>query len=170
RDGIWFLSLEVASAVMLAARYAVGAPYHLGDLSVSEHGGTVVYAGARRGGEPSYHLVIRPGERIQPSDRDIWLTSRWRGYTGRFGLLFETPVEHEPWPLSSGTIEQFSETLTSSAGLPAPRGEPVVHYSEGVRNVRLGASRPLLRERADSAAAMGDPTRHGAGHAQGTSG
>jgi uncharacterized protein YqjF (DUF2071 family) len=166
---VWFLSLEVASAVMLAARYAVGAPYHLGDLSVSEHGGTVVYAGARRGGEPSYHLVVRPGDRIQPSDRDIWLTSRWRGYTRRFGILFETPVEHEPWPLSGGSIEQFSETLLSSAGLPAPGDEPVVHFSEGVRDVRLGASRPLLREHRNDAAAVGDATPRGTGHARGTS-
>ncbi|NMI01674.1 DUF2071 domain-containing protein [Pseudonocardia sp. K10HN5] len=166
RDGVWLLSLEVASAVMLTARYAVGAPYHLGDLSVSEHGGALVYAGARRGGEPSYHLVIRPGERIQPSDRDIWLTSRWRGYTRRFGILFETPVEHEPWPLSTGVIEQFSETLANSVGLPAPAGEPVVPFSEGVRNVRLGASRPLLRQPAHGTAAGGDPPRPGTGRAQ----
>jgi uncharacterized protein YqjF (DUF2071 family) len=43
--------------------------------------------------------VLRPGDPIQPSDRDIWLTGRWRAYTRRFGILFETPVEHEPWPL-----------------------------------------------------------------------
>jgi hypothetical protein len=146
RDGLWFLSIEVASAIMLAARCAVGAPYHLGDLSVSEHVDTIVYAGARRGGTPSYHLVIRPGERIQPSDRDIWLASRWRGYTRRFGILFETPVEHEPWPLTNAAIEQSSESLLSSAGLPTPAGEPVVHFSPGVRDVRLGASRPLLTE------------------------
>jgi uncharacterized protein YqjF (DUF2071 family) len=170
RDGVWFLSIEAASAMMLAARCAVGAPYHLGDLSVSEHGGTVVYAGARRGGQPSYHLVVRPGERIEPSDRDIWLTCRWRGYTRRFGILFETPVEHEPWPLSSAIIEQFSETLVSSAGLPTPDREPVVHFSEGVRHVRLGVPRPLLGERADDAVGMDDPTRPGTGHAQGTSG
>ena len=144
RDGVVFLSLEVASAVMLTAR-AVGAPYHLADLAVTEHDGTVTYAGARRGGHPSYQLVIKPGRPIEPTDRDIWLTSRWRGYTSRFGILFETPVEHEPWPLSGGAVEQFSETLTRSAGLPEPAAEPVVHFSEGVRNVCLGASRPLLR-------------------------
>ena len=149
RDGIWFLSLEVGSAAMLAARCAVGAPYHLGDLSVSEHEGTVVYAGARRGGDPSYHLVVRPGDAIQPSDRDIWLTSRWRAYTRRFGILFETPVEHEPWPLFTGVIEQLTEKLVRSAGLPAPDGDPVVHFLPGVRNVQIGASRPLpeLRHR-----------------------
>src|SRR3954447_5195299 len=99
RDGIWFLSLEVGSAGMLAARYAVGAPYHLGDLSLSEYDGVVAYAGARRGGEPSYHRVVGPGDPIDPSHRDIWLTGRWRAYTTRFGVLFEIPVEHEPWPL-----------------------------------------------------------------------
>jgi uncharacterized protein YqjF (DUF2071 family) len=144
RDGIWFLTLEVGSAVMLAARCAIGAPYHLGDLSVSEHGGVVVYAGARRGGSPAYHVVVRPGDPIQPSDRDIWLTSRWRAYTRRWGILFETPVEHEPWPLSTGVIEQFTETLLRSTGVPAPSGDPLVHFSTGVRNVHVGASRPLL--------------------------
>jgi uncharacterized protein len=145
RDGIWFLSLEVASSAMLAARCAIGAPYHLGDLSVSEHGDAVVYAGARRGGEPSYHLVVRPGDPIQPSHRDIWLTGRWRAYTRRVGILFETPVEHEPWPLSHGIVEQLTETLLGSTGLPAPNDNPLIHFSTGVHNVHLGASRPLLR-------------------------
>jgi uncharacterized protein YqjF (DUF2071 family) len=144
RDGIWFLSLEVGSAVMLAARYTVGAPYHLGDLSVSEYDGAVTYAGARRGGEPSYHLVVRPGDPIEPSDRDIWLTGRWRAYTTRFGVLFEIPVEHEPWPLATGVIEQLTETVVSSTGLPAPHGDPLVHFSTGVRNVHLAAPRPVL--------------------------
>jgi uncharacterized protein YqjF (DUF2071 family) len=61
RDGIWFLSLEVGSAGMLAARCAVGAPYHLGDLSLSEHGDTVVYAGARRGGSRVRRRGLRSG-------------------------------------------------------------------------------------------------------------
>jgi uncharacterized protein len=145
RDGIWFLSLEVGSAAMLAARCAVGAPYHLGDLSVSKHRGTVIYAGTRRGGKPSYHLVVRPGDPIvQPSDRDIWLTGRWRAYTRRFGILFETPVEHEPWPLAAGVVEEFTETLVTSSGLPAPDGAPLVHFSTGVRDVHVGAPRPLF--------------------------
>jgi uncharacterized protein len=142
RDGIWFLTLEVGSAAMLAARCAVGAPYHLGDLSLVEHDGAVVYAGARRGGEPSYHLVVRPGDPIQPSHRDIWLTGRWRAYTRRLGILFETPVEHEPWPLSTGVVEQLTETLVGLTGLPAPNGDPLVHFSSGVRDVLLGAPRP----------------------------
>ncbi len=76
----------------------------------------------------------------------MWLTSRWRAYTRRLGVLWETPVEHEPWPLTDATVDVMEETLTTAAGLPSPVGEPLVHFSKGVRHVRLGASRPCLPE------------------------
>lgn len=141
RDGLWFLSIEVACPLMLAAR-TIGAPYRLGTLNISRDGGGVSYSGARRGGGAFYRLVVRPGNSIRPTPRDVWLTSRWRAYTRRFGLLWETPVEHEPWPLADAVVKVLEETLTLAAGLPAPRSEPVVHFSPGVRHVRLGFSRP----------------------------
>ncbi|WP_409468717.1 YqjF family protein [Streptomyces sp. HC307] len=143
RDGLWFLCIEVACPLMLAAR-AVGAPYNPGTLRVSVNGDAVSYEGSRWVGGASYRLVVRPGEPITPAERDVWLTSRWRAYTRRFGMLWETPVEHEPWPLRDAVIDVFEETLTTAAGLPAPSAEPVVHFSEGVRHVRLGASRPCV--------------------------
>ncbi|MDW4903975.1 DUF2071 domain-containing protein [Streptomyces sp. ADMS] len=144
RDGLWFLSIGVAWPLMVAAR-AVGAPYNWGTLRVSTGRHTVAYAGSRRTGKASYRLVVRPGDPIAPTERDVWLTSRWRAYTRRVGLLWETPVEHEPWPLAGAVVEVLEETLTTAAGLPAPLGEPVVHFSQGVRHVRLGASRPCFR-------------------------
>ncbi len=148
RDGLWFLSIEVACPLMLAAR-AVGVPYHQGTLRVSVDGdgasydgSTVSYSGSRWGGGPSYRLAVSPGRPITPSERDVWLTSRWRAYSRRFGRLWETPVEHEPWPLADAAVDVLDETLTSAAGLSAPDAEPLVHFSEGVRHVRLGASRP----------------------------
>ncbi|CAL9330732.1 YqjF family protein [Streptomyces sp. enrichment culture] len=142
RDGLWFLSLEVAWPAMVAAR-VIGVPYHPATLEVTTAADTVTYSGRRWAGGASYRLVVRPGDRIErPTERDVWLTSRWRAYTRRLGMLWETPVEHEPWPLAGATLEELEETLTVSAGLPAPLGEPVVHFSEGVRDVRLGASRP----------------------------
>jgi hypothetical protein len=141
RDGLWFLSIDVACPLMLAAR-AVGAPYYPGALSVSVNGRAVSYTGSRWPRGASYRLVVRPGDPIAPAEQDVWLTSRWRAYTRRLGMLWETPVEHEPWPLSHAGVDVLEETLTAAAGLPAPAGEPVVHFSEGVRHVRLGASRP----------------------------
>lgn len=144
RDGLWFLSNEVGSALMLGA-WTLGVPYHLGDLSVSASDDVVSYVGSRRGGWPSYRLVMRPGEAITPSDRDVWLTSRWRAYSRRLGVIWQTPVDHEPWQLADATVESLRETLTTAAGLPEPDGEPVVHFSSGVHRVRLGISRPLRR-------------------------
>jgi uncharacterized protein YqjF (DUF2071 family) len=145
RDGLWFLSLEVACPLMLAAR-GIGAPYRPGTLHVTRGEQTLVYTGRRQTGGASYRLVVRPGAPItRPTERDVWLTSRWRAYTRRLGLLWETPVEHEPWPLAEAAIEALEETLTTSAGLPAPSGDPVAHYSEGVRRVRMGVSVPCPR-------------------------
>jgi uncharacterized protein YqjF (DUF2071 family) len=146
RDGLWFLSIDVSSPLMLAAR-AVGAPYSLARLRVSADGDAMTYAGSRWGGRASYRMVVRPGEPIAPTERDVWLTSRWRAYTRRFGVLWETPVEHEPWPLAGATVEVRHETLLDAVGLPAPAGEPVVHFSPGVRHVRLGVSRPCAARR-----------------------
>ncbi|GHE55613.1 YqjF family protein [Streptomyces capitiformicae] len=141
RDGLWFLSIEVACPLMLAAR-AVGAPCNPGTLSVSAKGDAVSYTGSRWVGDASYRLIVRPGDPITPTERDVWLTSRWRAYTRRLGMIWQTPVEHEPWPLRDAAVDVLDETLTTAAGLPAPTAEPVAHFSEGVRHVRLGLTRP----------------------------
>ncbi|MBP2407073.1 hypothetical protein SNS2_4509 [Streptomyces netropsis] len=144
-EALWFFSLEVSSALMLTARLA-GAPYHLGDLSLRTRGdGSITYTGVRRGGSPSYHLTVRPGRALVPGERDIWLTSRWRAVTRRAGRLWQTPVTHEPWPLSAAREDGLQESLTRAAGLPPPDGAPVLHFSPGVRRVRLGAPRPVSR-------------------------
>ncbi|MEU3339415.1 DUF2071 domain-containing protein [Streptomyces sp. NPDC002144] len=67
----------------------------------------------------------------------------WRAYTRRLGALWDTPVAHEPWPLREATLFELDETVTRAAGLPAPRTEPLVHFSDGVRQVRMGVSRPV---------------------------
>ncbi|MFD3839550.1 DUF2071 domain-containing protein [Streptomyces sp. NPDC058642] len=142
RDGVWFLAIEVGFPLMLAAR-AVGAPYHAGRLEVSRCEDSVAYTGSRRAGDSSYRLVVRPGGPVTPTERDVWLTSRWRAYTHRLGAVWDTPVAHEPWPLRGGTLDQLHETVTLAASLPAPRTEPLVHFSDGVRHVRIGVSLPV---------------------------
>lgn len=144
RDGLWFFSLEADNAAfVMAARAVVGALYFRASLSIDEREDVITYAGVRRGGAPSYRLVVRPGAAIDPSERDVWLTARWRAYTRHLGRLLQTPVTHEPWPLRAAAVVELEETLTAAAGLPAPAGEPVAHYSEGVRDVRIGMSRAV---------------------------
>jgi uncharacterized protein YqjF (DUF2071 family) len=142
-DGIVFLAIEASSELFTkAARALVGAPYQLGDLSLTEHGGKTTYAGARRDGQGSYLITLRPAAPIEePSERDVWLTGRWRLYTRHIGMLLETPVEHEPWPLASATVDELHETISSLVGLPGPGAEPLIHYAAAVRDVRIGMSR-----------------------------
>lgn len=150
RDGLWFLSIEVTNPAMaLAARAGVGVPYHLASAHVDEAGDSVGYAGARRGGGPSYRMRVRPGPRIGLSGRDVWLTSRWRAYSRRLGVLWQTPVSHEPWPLRSAVVEELEEDLMTAAGLPPPAAlpPPLVHFSDGARAVRMGAPRPARSRR-----------------------
>ncbi|MFD0134778.1 YqjF family protein [Streptomyces sp. NPDC127159] len=123
REGLWFLSIEVACPVMMGAR-VVGVPYHLGRLQLARHGDDVAYAGYRGHGGPSYRLTVLPGRPIDPTPQDMWLTSRWRAFTRRWGALWETPVEHEPWPLRTARLDDLEETLTRAAGLPPPADEP----------------------------------------------
>ncbi|MCX5094008.1 DUF2071 domain-containing protein [Streptomyces sp. NBC_00365] len=119
RDGLWFLSIEVACPLMVAAR-AVGAPYNPGTLRVSANGDTVTYAGSRWTGGASYLLVVRPGGLIEPTERDVWLTSRWRAYTRRMGLLWQTPVEHEPWHLAGLRRRGAGGDADHRGGAPSP--------------------------------------------------
>jgi len=142
RDGLWFLAMEAASPLMVAGtRVGVGAPYHLGEHAIDARPRRVTYTGVRQGGGPSYRIVVRPGARIEQDDLAVWLTGRWRAYTSHVGRLLETPVSHEPWPLRRATLAELDQSLTEAVGLPAPDGDPTLHYSDGVRRCRIGLTR-----------------------------
>lgn len=148
-DGLWFFSLDVTSAAFAAAaRALLGAPYAAADLEVDVRAdgqpgaGLVTYRG-RRGDEAAYEIALRPGAPLTPEPLDDWLTGRWRAYTCHAGVLLETPVAHEPWPLRAAEVVACEETLTGAAGLPRTLAAPRVHYSDGVEEVGFGASRPV---------------------------
>ncbi|HEV2893769.1 MAG TPA: DUF2071 domain-containing protein, partial [Actinomycetota bacterium] len=72
------------------------------------------------------------------------LTARWQLYTTLGPVLARSTVEHEPWPLHRAVVRELRGNLVAAAGLPAPEGEPVVHWSPGVRT-RISGLRPLGR-------------------------
>jgi uncharacterized protein YqjF (DUF2071 family) len=146
RDGIWFFSLDIgARTLAVALRGLAGAPYRYGRLSVEPNHDVVTYAGSRPGGGSSYHAVVRPGAPLASSELDTWLTGRWRAYTTHLGRLLVFPVEHEPWPLRSARLDTLEQDLTDHAGMPGLGEAALVHYSEGVRGVRLGLPRLVAR-------------------------
>jgi uncharacterized protein YqjF (DUF2071 family) len=148
-DGLWFLSLEASNlATVVGARVGYGAPYHWADMTL-EQDDHLRYRSWRRparasGGDHDISVVPgRPRAEAELSEFDHFLTGRWRSYTKILGRLFSVPVAHEPWPLCTAEIGDLQETLIEACGLQAPLEDPVVHYSPGVEDVRLGPPRPI---------------------------
>jgi uncharacterized protein YqjF (DUF2071 family) len=142
QDGLWFLSLDIGNPVLAAGlRALVGAQYHVGRLSVDRRGEAVEYTGSRVGGRQAYQMLVRPGRPIVPSELDVWLTGRWRSFTRHLGWFVVTPVEHEAWPLREARLAHLDQNLTDCAGISGLAEPVLVHFSDGVRNVRLGLPR-----------------------------
>lgn len=138
RDGLHFLTLECARAATLAARPTLQLPYAWARMSVQRGADTVRYTSTRRlppNSAADLDLTVRIGDPILDADRtplDDWLTGRWRAFTGSGDVRACVNAEHEPWPLHTATIEHYSGDLVASTGVPAPAGEPLVHFSPAV--------------------------------------
>ncbi len=145
-DGLLFLTLEASRAATLAARTSIGIGYAWGDMQMTRSPQRVEYRTRRRwpaNPDAHSHHIVDIGEPLpvdQQTPFDHYLTGRWRAYSRRWGRLFRTPVEHEPWPLHGASSPLVEDRLVASCGLPPPEGEPLVHYAPGV-DVRLGAPR-----------------------------
>ena len=141
RRGVYFHSLDITRlAAVGVARIWYRLPYNWAKMSIEQDGDSVVYRSRRRwprDGAGS-HVAITIGPPIdEPSDLEHFLTARWGLWTLIRGRLTYAAVAHPPWPLYRAQLTELSENLTTAAGLPAPRGEPLVHYSPGV-DVRIG--------------------------------
>jgi hypothetical protein len=80
------------------------------------------------------------GDPIAPgavSEREHFLTARWTLFSAAAGRPVSARACHQPWPLHRATAEVLDDGLVAAAGLPAPRGAPLVHYSPGV-DVAIG--------------------------------
>ncbi len=160
RAGIWFLSLDAARLGAVAvARASYRLPYFWSSMRLTgpltgsftgPPGSTrpagdqeVAYSCRRRlpGPLPAASQVrIRVGAPYQTAelgDRDHFLTARWVLFSVLAGRQFFARAQHPPWPLHRAEALTVDDGLVAAAGLPAPRGEPLVHYSPGV-DVRIG--------------------------------
>jgi uncharacterized protein YqjF (DUF2071 family) len=141
---VWFFSLDAARlAAVLGARVVYRLPYFWARMSVASEDGTIHYRSRRKWPHStgvSSDIVVKPGGRFaidELTERDHFLTARFRLYTLRYGRLGLVQIEHQPWPLAHATVVTLNQNLIDAAGLPAPQGQPVVHYSSDI-DVRIG--------------------------------
>ena len=147
--GVWFFSLDASRlAAVLAAMAAYRLPYRWARMRLRRDGNRIHYQSRRRWPGPSGargDVIVEIGD-VLPAERlrdfDHFLTARFRLYASIGSKLVFATVEHPPWPLAAARVIELQQDLVAAAGLPAPLGDPVVHYSPGV-DVRVGALRRL---------------------------
>jgi hypothetical protein len=141
---VWFFSLEAARvAAVLGARIAYHLPYFWARMRVTAESGAIHYRSQRHWPHDSdamTDIVIQPGapyDLCDLTERDHFLTARYRLYTtSRRGLRY-AQIEHPPWPLARASVTELRQTLFEKAGLPSPVGAPLVHYAPE-RAVNIG--------------------------------
>ena len=150
--GIWFFSLDAARmAAVVAGRVGYRLPYMWSKMSVRVSGEAVGGTVGDTVGETAEYDCVRrvPGPRGAQSrvtvrigepyadgtllERDHFLSARWRLYSKMFRSGWSASANHVRWPLHRATLERYDDELVEAAGLPAPRGEPIVQYSPGVQ-------------------------------------
>lgn len=144
RAGIWFLSLDAARlGAVVVARTTYRLPYFWSAMHITGTGDGIAYRCRRRLPGPrgaTSEVAIGIGDRFgdsELSERDHFLTARWILFTVFGGRPMLARACHDPWPLHRAQVLRLDYGLISSAGLPAPEGEPLVHYSPGV-DVAIG--------------------------------
>jgi uncharacterized protein YqjF (DUF2071 family) len=138
--GVWFFSLDAARlAAVIGARLSYALPYYWAKMEVERTEADVQYLSRRRHGAPAMSdIAVRPGEPIEaPSELEVFLSARWRLFAYRRGRLLRADVEHPRWPLQRAAVLRLDQTLIQASGLPAPRGEPLAHFS-GATHVLTG--------------------------------
>ena len=151
RQGIQFLRMEVTAWWFTVALRAIGLPYVRRRMSVEVGEEQLSYrSGPVRPSDPGGHdIVVRPGETLAPpygNRFERFLTARWGAFHSVGGRLLHTRVAHGAWHLRAATMVRGDVTaLFTSAGLPAPVGRPVAHFSPGT-TVKVSPPRLVRRD------------------------
>ena len=135
RRGVWFFSLDAARlAAVACARLAYSLPYYWAKMELSSDDHRASYRSVRRvSPKASTDIEVKIGEHIaDQNDLELFLTARFRLFARRSSHLISADVEHKQWPLHRASLSRIEETLTRAAGLPEPRGEPLVHFSKAI--------------------------------------
>ena len=148
RQGVIFRSMDVSRPdVAFVGRLSLGLPYLWSDVQMfhSAERGRGVRVRRRRTPKLLAQVEVEIGERLtDPSPLDVFLTARFWLHT-RMRPLGTTwvPIKHPAFPLHRARLKRADHSLLTSAGLPAPRGEPMgVLWSPGV-GARIGWPRAL---------------------------
>jgi uncharacterized protein YqjF (DUF2071 family) len=136
RPGVYFISLDCASAVSTAAaRAAWRLPYRLARVAIRRDGERIVVRSRRVAPGPlpaDFAATVAPaGEPAgaAPGSLDHWLLERYCCYgVDRLLGVLRTEIHHPPWRVRAAGAEVGENSLAAAHGLRL-EGEPLVHLT-----------------------------------------
>jgi uncharacterized protein len=134
RPGIWFLSLDAASALaVLGARRGYRLPYFRARMHARRAGDRTEYTTTRERPPAALALAYAPtGPVFQaaPGTLEHFLTERYRLYVvDERHRVLSADIHHPPWPLQPAAAEIAHNTMTAPYGLRLPDRAPLLHYA-----------------------------------------
>jgi uncharacterized protein YqjF (DUF2071 family) len=137
QPGIWFFSLDAASAAaVVAARAAYRLPYFTARIRIGRADEPWVdYRSERtdaRGAPARFEARYRPAGRVRQAPAgtlEAWLVERYRLYTvdGR-GRLYSADIHHRPWTLEDAYVDLRANTMAAPLGLDLA-GPPLTQFA-----------------------------------------
>jgi uncharacterized protein YqjF (DUF2071 family) len=137
KPGVYFFSLDAANKLaVLAARAAFHLNYYLALMSAVKTQGSVTYLSRRtdsRGQPADFSARYQPngrGYRAQPGSLEYFLVERYCLYSvSPSGRVYRLEIHHKPWLLQPAVAQLEATAMLRANGLPAPGGEPLLHFS-----------------------------------------
>jgi uncharacterized protein len=137
KPGIWFMSLDAASAVAVtAARRAYRLPYFKADMEIRANGPWIDYRSRRASsdGQPTelvgHYRPVEPQFTPAPDSLEHWLTERYCLYTlDEQGAVLRADIHHPPWPLMLAEADFELNTMAEPYGLTLDSSPPLLHFA-----------------------------------------
>ena len=138
--GVWFFSLDAANRLAVwTARTFYSLPYFNAQMALEQDGNRIQYSSTRddqRGTAAQLRTTWAIGDRLPrsaPVSLEFFLTERYCLYIKRKEKILRARIHHEPWQLQNARLNSLESTMIECHGLPAPKGDPVLHYSEEIK-------------------------------------
>lgn len=137
KPGVYFFSLDAANKLaVMGARTLFHLNYFDADITLTRTGADVRYVSARtdaRGRAANFgasYTAIGEVLEPQPGSLEHFLTERYCLYAvSGASSVHRLEIHHRPWLLQTARAELDARSVLAAAGLPAPRGEPLLHFS-----------------------------------------
>jgi len=153
KPGVWFFSLDAASALAVAAaRHWFHLPYFRAQFSVTmDSDGRIEYRSRRTHRDaPSADLRLsyKPAGEIfhaQPDSLEYFLAERYCLYAFNGHRIFCGEIDHQPWPLQSAEAQIQLNTMAAASAIALPNEKPLLHFSR-YQDVKIWGLQEVNRE------------------------